>query len=64
MEVVLVIAWVFDDAALVHTQHMRGQVLAKVAVMRDEHHRAGIFAQRLQQQVLGTHVEVVGGFVE
>src|SRR6185369_16629351 len=36
----------------------------EIAVVRDEDHSPCVFGKRFQQYVFGTHVEVVGGFVE
>src|SRR5690242_11984167 len=40
------------------------QLVDKVPVVRDEHHCPAEFLQGFEQNILGTHVQVVGRFVE
>ena len=52
------------DFAAADLEDARGQLVDKVAVVRDKHHRAGVLAQRFEQHVFGAHVQVVGGLIE
>ena len=63
-QVILVVAGKDVHFAAADFEHPRGQLVDEVAIVRDEHHRAGVFLQRFQQHVFGAQVEVVGGFVE
>ncbi len=52
------------DAALAHQPELIGAGLDKVAVMRDEDHRALIFVERPDQRLAAVHIEMVGGLIE
>src|SRR5205807_5928537 len=42
----------------------RGQLVDEVAIVRNQYYRPRICCQRIEQDVLGSHVEVVGWLVE
>ncbi len=63
-QVIFVIARIDVHVAVFDLEDARGQVVDEVAVVRNKDHRAGVARQRLQQHVLGAHVQVIGGLVE
>src|SRR5208337_1650574 len=63
-QVIFVVAREGIHFAAADLEHPRGQLVDEVAVVGDEHDRAGILRQRFQQYVLGAQVEVVGRFIE
>ena len=62
--IILVVARKRRHLSVAHFEHARGEVVDEVTVVRDKDHRAGEILQRVQQDILGAHVEVVGGLVE
>src|SRR5579864_1193673 len=63
-QIVLVVAGKDFDFPAANFEDARSQLVDEVAVVRNEDDRACVFHQRIEQDVLGAQVEVVGGFVE
>jgi len=63
-EVVLVVAGVDVDAAVFDLEDARGEAVDEVAIVRDEEDGSAEAANRVEEDILGAHVEMVGGLVE
>src|SRR5262249_17518219 len=63
-EIVFVVAGKDFDAAVPDFKNPRGQLVDEIAVVRDKDHGAGELAERLEQNIFGAKVQVVGGLVE
>src|SRR5580700_3481955 len=42
----------------------RSELVDEIAVVRNKHHRAGVFHQGFEQDVFGAQVKMVGGLIE
>jgi hypothetical protein len=63
-QVVFVIAREYLYPAAADFEYPRRQIVDEIAVMRDEDYRAGVFHQRLEQDIFRAHIEMVGRFVK
>src|SRR5260370_128090 len=63
-QVVLVVAGVHMDPAVLHLHQAGSQFVDEIAVVRNEDDGAVVLLQRGQQDVLGAHVQAIGGLVE
>ena len=43
---------------------MGGDTIEEPAIVRDHHHAAAEFHQRIFQRAQGFHVQIIGGFIE
>ncbi|MCY1530834.1 hypothetical protein D9M68_660400 [compost metagenome] len=62
--VVVVVAGVDADLAVVHVGHVRAHLVQEVAVVADDDHRALVAVEHVFQPTNGVDVQVVGGFVQ
>ena len=63
-QIIFVVARVDPYLAIADFKHARGQLIDEIAVVRHEHDRAGEFLQRFQQDILGPHIQVIGGLIQ
>src|SRR5665213_3702925 len=63
-QVVFVIARKNVHVPVFNLEDTRGQVVDKVAIVRNQNYGAGVFVQRIEQDVFRAHVQVIGGLVE
>src|SRR5579871_1491625 len=63
-EIIFVVARKDLDFAGADFENARGQVIDEVAIVRDEDDGAGIFHQRVQQNIFCPKVKMVRGLVE
>src|SRR5207248_492302 len=61
---VFVISWIDFDASSADFEDAGCQFIYEVAIMRNENHCAGVFAQSFEQNVFGAHVEMVRRLIE
>lgn len=62
--VFFVCAGVFFYLVIFDVPYFIGYLANKMAVVRDNHKSAGILLQRLDKDVFGYKIEVVGGFIQ
>src|SRR5208283_525591 len=61
---VLIVAGENFDLAVANFKHARGQLVDEIPIVGNENHRAGVRHERIQQDVFGPQVEMVGRLVE
>ena len=62
--VVLVVPRIDFHLAVTDFEYSCGQLVDEIAIMGDENRSAVIVAQCFKEDVLGTHVEMVGRFIQ
>src|SRR5258708_31277773 len=63
-QIVFVVAGIDFNLSFANFEDARRQLVDEVAVMGNEHYRAGVLHEGIEQHIFGAELEVVSGFVE